>query len=429
MESVHGVHPRLITSAPGSRLTLAMLPALNELSDDFAWAFWYSVRRACDGAERVPLGDDEEAGLMQRYQAAAEAVGDLEAEMQILCAYACGRTTADQAAKALATVAEWAAALGLSEPAIQAAEAAAALAPHNPSRVLTAGRLNRLLGDQAARAELYYERAIPLARRSRNWRSYVRAHLGKGHVKMALGDPAAARAHFYTAARAARVQSGEKWLAAQTQHDLLILAAEQGEFAAAVRHAQLALDCYPRHHAAFPGLVHDVAFLMVRLQMFTEAVPLLKPIASPKLPPQEQVIAWSTLAHATAGMGDAEGYSAAADNTLRLVGLFDLHAASAFANLACGAQLLKQWREAEQYARRSLAIAEQRREPDLLNVARDVLKTLGSRHPWHAAEPRDPELVSGVRHVGRILSERIAGWRGATWKRKRQSGREDLRAV
>ncbi|MCA1790308.1 MAG: hypothetical protein LC667_10780, partial [Thioalkalivibrio sp.] len=332
-------------------------------------------------------------------------------------------------AKALVTVAEWATAHGIVEPAIQAAEAAAALAANDPATVLAAGRINRLLGDQVARAELYYERAIPLSRASGAWRSYVRAHLGKGHVKMSLGDVVAARAHFRAAARAARVQSGEKWLAALTQHDLLALTAQEGEFEAALRHAELALDSYPRHHRLFPGLAHDVAFLMVRMQMFAEAIPLLDGIASSKLPPHEQVIAWSTLAHATAGTGDLEAFSAAADKTLRLVGLYDLHAASAFSNLACGAQLLEQWNDADQYARRSLTIAGQRCEPDLLNVATGVLDTLGARHPWHGGKSADPKLISGVHQLGRGISERLKGWRGTTWRRKRQSGREDLGEV
>lgn len=425
MKQLRGVHPRLITQAPDVRASLAILPPLKDLGDDFAWAVWYAVWKAYargDGAA-VPPADD--GATAPRFRAAARTVPDLAEELEILAAFAAGDDEPRAPSDALLRVGEWAAARGLSEPAIQCAEAAAALVPESARRALAAARLNRLFGE-VSRAELFYERAITLARRGRRWRTYVRAHLGKGTVKKALGDPEAARAHYFTAARAARNLSGEKWLAAQTQHDLLGLAAEEGSLAEALGHAQQALEWYPRHHSRLPALVHDLAFVLVRMRLYSRARPLLKAVMRTSIPPADQVIGWSTLARAAAGSGHAAEYHEAAENALRLVGLFDLHSAAAFANLACGAHLLGLWEDAERYASRSLEICEQRMQLEARAVARAVLADVGVRRPAAREAEPDERLAFQVFHLASEMAGRLDAWRGSTWKRKHQSGPEAL---
>ncbi|HEV3050716.1 MAG TPA: tetratricopeptide repeat protein, partial [Longimicrobium sp.] len=309
------------------------------MGDDFAWAVWYAVWRVRDGEE--PAGATAAAERLDRFDAAIGCVPELDGALRTLSAYLRGSEARKEAADALLRISEWALERGAAEPAIQCAEAAAALVPESPNRALAAGKANRIFSE-AARAAIHYERAMTLARLARNWRTYVRAHIGLGQVKKALGDREGARAHYYTAARAARSLSGEKWLAAQTRHDLLVLAAEEGDLNNALRYGKQALEWYPRHHASLPALAHDLAFLLVRMDEHARAVPLLKAIL-PKLLPREQVIGLSTLARAAASIGDVRGYREAAENTLRLVGLFDLHAAAAFANLACGAHRLELW--------------------------------------------------------------------------------------
>jgi tetratricopeptide (TPR) repeat protein len=427
MSLPRGVHPRLIPQAPDYRASLRILPPLAELGDDFAWAVWYSVRRACaPGPVHVP--EDVRETMGSRFRAAAACVPELGEAMETLCGFACGAPADGAVADALTSVAEWAAGRGLPEPAIQCAEAAAALVPECCTRALVAGRINRLFGDPISRADVYYERAIPLARGARNWRTYVRAHVGKGHVKKSLGDPAAALAHYSTAARAARSLSGEKWLAAQTLHDLATLAAEQGDFVEAVRRAEQALENYPRHDARIPALAHDFAFVLLRMRRFGEAVALLERVMRCPMPSQEQVIGWSTLAHAAAGAGDAEGYRAASDQMLRLVGLWDLHAAAAFSNLALGAQLLRRWPEAEQYARRSLQLGEQRQQHEALPVSRDVLATLGGTHPWHVDSPVHPRVVRAVARLLPRFTARLDAWRGPSWRPRHTPRRSAARA-
>ncbi|HEX6911267.1 MAG TPA: hypothetical protein VF142_12765 [Longimicrobium sp.] len=428
MKQLRGVHPRLITQPPDVRASLAVLPPLKDLGDDFAWALWYSVWKARARGGAAPLPPTGGEDVARRFAAAAAAVPELRPELEVLARFAAGDDEPRAPSDALVRVGEWVAGRALAEPAIQCAEAAAALVPESARRALAAARTNRLFGE-VSRAELFYERAITLARRTRRWRTYVRAHLGKGQVKKALGDPEGARAHYFTAARAARNLSGEKWLAAQTQHDLLGLAAEQGALKEALIHAQRAVRWYPRHHARFPALAHDVAFVLVRMGLFTRAVPILDAVMRAPIPPADQVIGWSTLARAAAGTGDSAGYDSSTEKTLRLVGLFDLHAASAFANLACGAHLLERWDQAEQYALRSLELAKARSDAAVHEVAGAVLTAARSHQPAERRTTQVDELTPRILELTSEVAAHLTTWRGPTWKRKRQSGPERLGPV
>ncbi|WP_420125512.1 hypothetical protein [Longimicrobium sp.] len=424
MNRLRGIHPRLVPRAPDPRPSLALLPALRDAGDDFAWAVWYAVWRVRGEDDGEASGPGE---WLDRFHAAYGAVPPLDDALRAVAEYLHGIGSRRDAADALLRISDWALERGAAEPAIQCAEAAAALVPESGRLALAAGRANRIFSE-AMRAALFYERAVTLARIRRKWRTYVRAHLGLGHIKKGYGDMAAARAHYFTAARAARSLSGEKWLAAQTKHDLMALAAESGDFEEALLHARQALDWYPRHHARFPALAHDVGFLLVRMDLYSAAVPLLKAVMSTRIPPPDQVIGWSTLARATAGMNDAAGYRAAVDEVLRRVGLFDLHAAPAFANLGWGAWLLGEWEEAEQYASRALEIAEKRTEAEAGRVARAVLANVDVRRRGPAPPPDDVRS-SQVLQLAREIAASLAAWRGPTWKRRRQYGPDRLGTV
>lgn len=425
MAGLKGVHPRLVTPPPDTRPSLAMLPPLKDLGDDFAWAVWYSVWKAYAAGEDAAAYAGEGDATRDRFRAAADCVPELRDELEVLARLAGGYEEPRVSSDALMRIADWAAARAYAEPAIQCAEAAAALVPGSARRALAAGRMNRLFGE-VARAELFYERAIALARTTRNWRVYVRAHLGVGQVKKTLGDSAAARAHYSTAARAARNLSGEKWLAAQTQHDLLVLATEEGEFEEALQNARRALEWYPRHHPNIPAVAHDIGLLLVRLHLYVPAVDLLEAVVRAGLSAQDQVIAWSTLSRAGAGAGDFTTYRSAAEQVLRQVGLFDLHAAAAFDNLAWGACLALLWDEAKQYAERSLEISARKTQVESTENARHALKLATSRVMPTQAPPADVRLVDDLRAVALEAKHHLDLWRGATWKRRRQSGPERL---
>jgi hypothetical protein len=166
----------------------------------------------------------------------------------------------------------------------------------------------------------------------------------------------------------------------------------------------------------------------VRMHKYVPALPLLR-ITVPKLIPRDQVIAWSTLARAAAGTGDLGGYERATENVLKLVGLFDLHGAAAFDNLAWAARSLGLWHEAEQYASRSLDIASSRTQSEVIDNARCVLAAARAHLPPDPPPAVDERLMVPVLQLARDMAGGITAWRGATWKRKRQYGRERLGTV
>ncbi|HEU4880713.1 MAG TPA: tetratricopeptide repeat protein [Longimicrobium sp.] len=420
---LRGIHPRLVPRAPDPRPSLALLPALRDAGDDFAWAVWYAVWRVRGEDDAGTSGPGE--GL-ERFRGALGCVPQLDDALSAISEYLHGIGARRAAADALLRISDWALERGAPEPAIQCAEAAAALVPESGRLALAAGRVNRYFSE-AQRAALFYERAITLARLRRKWRTYVRAHVGLGQVKKSLGDLASARAHYFTAARAARSLSGEKWLAAQTRHDLMGLAAEEGDLESALRYAGQALEWYPRHHASLPALAHDICFLLVRLEEHARAVELLK-IVLPKLIPRDQVIGWSTLARAAGAIGDDASYQQATENVLRLVGLFDLHAAEAFENLGSGACSLASWDQAWQYATRSVEVATSRgNERTRRNALRALDAARAQRVPSH--EPPSHGLAEPLLQLARDMAAALAVWRGSTWKRKQQYGRERLEGV
>jgi tetratricopeptide (TPR) repeat protein len=420
-----GLHPRLIPRAPDPRPSLAILPQLKSLGDDVAWAIWYGVWLARVRVEQTAVVPADTGEVFARFEAAAEGVEELRSEMLGLGSFALGTAEPRAASDALLRISEWAGGRGYAEAAVQCAEAAARLVPESSRRALAAGRTNRMFGD-AARAELFYERAITLARAARNWRVYVRAHLGQGQVKKTLGDTDAARGHYFTAARAARGLSGEKWLAAQTQHDLLVLATEEGAFEEALRAGELALSWYPRHHGRIPALAHDIGLLLVRNHLYAPAESLLRKVMNLPIPPPDQVIGWSTVARAAAGIGDVDGYRQATEDVLRRIGLFDAHAAAAFENLAWAACAFGFWPESQQYATRSLEISESKGQGESTANARRVLVEAAAQRRPHQ------EVLLSAPAAARLLQlaiesvRALAAWRGPTWRRKRQFGPERL---
>ncbi|HEX6909275.1 MAG TPA: hypothetical protein VF142_02720, partial [Longimicrobium sp.] len=156
---------------------------------------------------------------------------------------------ADAVADACSHIAEWASSLGWSETAVQYAEAAAAAVSASAHRANEAGRIARNHGEYA-RAETWFERGIALGRQQRDSIAYTRGHIGYGILCQTIGRDKRAQRHFNTASIAAR-KRGRFWLAAEAQHDLLLMMAERGEYAQAATHAKKALRWYPKHHPRF----------------------------------------------------------------------------------------------------------------------------------------------------------------------------------
>lgn len=331
-------------------------------------------------------------------------------------------TNKRELARAARNVARWAEDRALLETAIQFAEVAAALEPDNAEWANLAGRMCRRAGE-FPRADQWYDRAIGLARRTRNRREWVFGHLGAGTTAYRQGRRKEARRHFLSVAWKTR-DSGQKAAAAKSQHDLMLISAEAGDLSDALEHARRAFDWYPKHHRRFPYFAHDVAFLGVLCGASAPARRLLERVLSKILLPHEQVLVWGTAARAAADERNLEMFRRARAHVTRAASLYPEHAAPALVNAAIGSARLGELQLAERYARTAQQLARTRGLHEPEQVARDILQDLTlSKLPL----PPQPEKVNG-RVLSLLLeeiSQRLGRWRGPSWRPRRGKSAPD----
>jgi tetratricopeptide (TPR) repeat protein len=316
-----------------------------------------------------------------------------------------------------------------------------------------AARTNRTAGEPW-RAEVFYSRAIRFAHwageaapkdspdRKRAWSIYVRAHLGYGRLHEKHARFRAAARHYRAAARRAKIV-GEEWLSAQTYHDMLLLSIHEGLLASvagrvtsnffeeARNWGRLALAIYPRHHERYPAAVHDFILSYVCEHRYSDALPLLELLMQAPIPYLDRVIGWSTLARTAGNLGDAERFAAGEAHVLELSPHYELHAASAYVNLAFGARGLGDWQLAEQYVARGIALAEARGNRLAALVGRALLREISTGAPWpSAAPPLEGPEAEALDELADAVADQLASWRGPTWtKKENQSGLARLGAV
>lgn len=424
---LRGVHRRLALPPPPARPSLAVWRDLADADDDLAWALFALSRRVRDVADAPPTGTARWSHAADVRAAAANAP-DIAADLLVLGARELSVTgvRGGKVAGACNRLAAWAAEQGFGEAAVQFAEAAVAIQPGNARRVYEAARLNRMYGNLDS-AEVLYGRAICLARPGKHWWVYVRAHLGMGHVCKHRGQTDRAAAHYSTAARRARDKSGEKWLGAMIEHDLMVLAFECGDYELSHEHARKALDWMPRHNEQLPFLVHDYAFLLLQAHSPAAAMSLLKPLINKRLPSGSMVLIWSTYAWTAAALRNHDEFRHAERQVEALIGRYATHAATAYVNLGSGAHRLGLWTEAEQYAMRSAEIARSQSEAAISEEAEVLLARVSRREA-----PTDSEKRLTSDDVPRLtadLARGILAWRGPSWKGKGQASRTRLGKV
>jgi tetratricopeptide (TPR) repeat protein len=418
---LRGIHQRLTLPPPPRRASLAVFFRLN-VDDDLAWALCLVARRIRDLAEFPPEGIGE---WMHGKEIRAIAAGAAEiAQPLSFLADACwvdGDTRKDLA-RASHRIAQWAGEQGFGELAVQFAEAAVVLLPNSARVNYEAGRMNRMFG-HAGEAAVFYGRAICLARKKR-WSVYVRAHLGMGQLCEARGQRERAAAHYKTASHAAWSASGERWLAALTQHDLLVLRADEGNYQAAFEHARRAFRWMPKHHASIPTLAHDYCLILLHYHAYGLALPLLNAAVQKEFSSVHKVLVWSTLGRAAGLTGNLARFREVEREIERLRGNFDLNAAAVHVNLAVGAHALGLFKDAERHAAYSIEIARVQEIPAVLAVAEPLQVTLRKREPARTSHIAEPPA-----HLSRLaqnLANRLAQWRGPTWKWKHQADRASL---
>jgi tetratricopeptide (TPR) repeat protein len=237
-------------------------------------------------------------------------------------------------------------------------------------------------------------------------------------LKADRGDISAALAHFRSAARTAASETGEKWLAAQTAHDLFVLLADVGEIAAAESEAVKALAWYPKHHARFPLAVHDYAMVLVRQARYGAALQLLEQVRVASIPAVDEVIVWSTYARVLGGLGELDRFRAAEEKLTNIIPVYPHHGSAALINLGFGCYYLGLWETAELYAKEGISRARTASSPEAI-VGSSLLKMVQTRE-------LPPPVVRTIvnRESSELLDgilQKLVAWRGPTWRRKHQA--------
>ena len=404
----HTIHP-----APPVQSWVEKI-AMLERAGELGVVFWRMLRKVQMWAHTPP--DERQATFQLQDREAFERLG-------YACAHAPGlveafgtfaslirapqRVDGSSLAEACHLVSQWAAERPLMETALLFAEAAAIADPENPARANDAGLICRRAA-RDDRAHDWYLRAFGLAVRAESRNESLRALLGYGNLMKDLGRHADAKVYFQRAAQRAH-NYGRRRQAGEAHHDLLTIAAELGAYQDGERHVRQALDLYSPQHPQLPGLAHDWAFLLIRLQYYTPAIRLLE-LALPKLVrPEVQTVVWGNLARAYGGARRQQQFNEAARRLLSFVGLHEEFAPSALNGLAQGSWSFGEWEAAEKYALAALEVARARKEGGEERVAQSLIEKIRKREP--APYERDPPDRNRLGQIVRRFEDRLARWK------------------
>lgn len=384
---------------------------LSELPASMAAELWLQSRHVRDwlsGGNLAELFHPEPSpGVLERRAVALSEGGVLQQSLMVFHALTDrNEVDSEQIAAACVEVADWANASGYFETAMQFSAAGAAAAPDNP-RVLNAAGLMHRRGGRFSYAELYYLRAAYFAQNQTNADERVSSHIGLAALCCSRRQYRRARRHLDRASNIAQ-RCGSTWLAAHTQHDLMLMLTERRDFVQAEHAAGRAASLYPLNDSRFPFFAADFGFLRVAQGLHSEAVPILEQFLSLIADrPSQQVIGLSLLARAYAGTGKVNEYLTVRDTVEELVSTYPLDAGAAYFHLAEAARWRGDWTEAARSAALSRRAALARGDSAIVQYAERLEAAIAHRqadsHPHQNAS-------SGRRAIGNVLAGRLGRW-------------------
>lgn len=416
---------RLILPPPAPRRR--EIDILDELPGVLGLVLWQDVRHLHAWAEaadagparsipRIPRGPSPKDlfnptpppwVIAKRAEARAQC-GELADALDLFRSVTAAPLAVDRAAVAAACreVVEWALAREHTQTAIELAEAAARVAPEDPAIANLAGRVTRNAGEYA-RAEAWFNRAIGYAREQDDRVELTRAHLGKGILCKEMGRIRCAMHHFNIGSRKARKQ-GIQWLAAEVQHDLMLLLTEREQYSEAEKHAKLALRWYGKRHPRFPLFAADVALLMVMRRSYPLAARLSKGALRHVTSPGARAVILALHARALAGCGGVEELDRLRKRALRLLVDYREKEALTLWHLAVAEWLAGRREAAKTTAERALEVAHQRGERETAAQSKRLLVAIRRRKtsPPASGTRRDGEFMEFVQ----TLNARLSAW-------------------
>ncbi|HYR10673.1 MAG TPA: hypothetical protein VEQ60_23045 [Longimicrobium sp.] len=308
-------------------------------------------------------------------------------------------------AQACAEVAGWAAANSLVQTAIEYAETAALVDPISPALANLAGRTTRN-ASEFGRAEIWFRRGIGYARLQDDKVELARGHLGRGILYQEIGKLGSAKKHMHAGARVAR-EKGLDWLAAEAQHDLMLLLAVHGQYHEAEKHANFAVKWYGSRHPRFPLFAADVALLMVLQAQYRSAARLARGALRHVREPSARSVILALLARALVGAGLGDELDRLRRRVLALVRSHGDREAVALWHLAAAEHAARRWRDAGAHATRALELASEQSDRETARLSSRLLAAIRAKKPApQVAASRGPELADLVEAV----SSRLSNW-------------------
>ncbi|HEU4562097.1 MAG TPA: hypothetical protein VFS20_29990 [Longimicrobium sp.] len=278
-------------------------------------------------------------------------------------------------------VSQWAEARGAMATAMAYAQAAALTSPEEPGPALAAGSL-ALRWKRSARAETWLRRCIGLARRRRDWGPYAEAYVELGVLYTRRGERGPAHRYYVQGMRAAR-RHGMLQVRAAALHGLLLLALEDGALEEAEKFGRAALRAFGRGHARTAELLHDLAYVWVRREHYTRAIPALQRLLPSRVETVERAVTLAILAHAAAGVGDQRLYQESWIDAWTLItrrpGQEEMHS-RALLELARASALIRDWSHVEQATRLASKNVSHHREPIIAAQVEELAAALRARH-------------------------------------------------
>jgi len=275
----------------------------------------------------------------------------------------------------------WAEGRGLYGTALAFAQAAALADPADARCAYEVGRLARVRAEYG-RAEVWYQRAVVLARRSGDAEAWALGLSGLANLYGQRGNYPIARRLKERVVRLAKRNSLDQVLGG-AYHDLAVLDFEAGDVQLGMRNARRALRVLGATHARTPVLIHDMAVaLMDQRGAFAVARQVLSAVLPHIVQADMRQLAVSNLGWAAGAMGDRQLFDAVWTEVWAAVEVPSrLACADQLLALARGAAALHEWELSRQAAERALVIAEQRREGRTIHVLESLLAEISLGRP------------------------------------------------
>lgn len=304
----------------------------------------------------------------------------------------------------------WASDAGLPRTALAFAQRSAVAAPDEAGPAYLVGLISRR-GADYRRAEVWFRRALALARHNLDWKHYGLAHMGLANLYMQRGDAPKARSRLLRALRSAR-RHGVWAVKPYALHDLFLLSATGDDARQAEQYARSAYRAYGRRHPRLRALAHDVAWFWMLQRQFERALPIFQSVLPHFSRPPERMMVLSNIARAAGGACQFPVFDQAWHEVWKMVddSRDRERVAEALINLAHGAAALGLVVRMEMAASYALTIATRRAEAKERIAAEELLAASRDAQPQEndAYQSEGDDLPPGADWFAMELVEALA---------------------